>query len=59
MLHTQNEKSNRQAIKIHKYKINGGFRYMLQSCYIAFPSKPKKENLIFRFSSQLIVFLKG
>ena len=44
MLHTQNEKSNRQAIKIHKYKINDGFRYMLQSCYIAFPSKPKKRE---------------
>ena len=48
-----------EKIKIHKYKINDGFRYMLQSCYIAFPSKPKKENLKIRFSSQLIVFLKG
>ena len=59
MLHNQNEKSNRQAIKIHKYKINDGFRYMLQSCYIEFGSKPKKREPIFRFSSQLIVFLKG
>ena len=44
MLHIQNEKSNRQSIKIHKYKINDGFRYMLQSCYITFPSKPKKRE---------------
>ena len=44
MLHNQNEKSNIQSIKIHKYKINDGFRYMLQSCYIAFPSKPKKRE---------------
>ena len=44
MLHVQNEKSNIQSIKIHKYNINDGFRYMLQSCYIALPSKPKKRE---------------
>jgi len=46
MLHVQNEKSNIQSIKIHKYNINDGFRYMLQSCYIALPSKPKKSKEI-------------